>query len=186
MRGTVFPFHRVRIDVPDFRCAFAQRGDDLLRRLRHHHRGSKQHAAAAGEIGEAERRGVADHDGDAPVVDAEQFGADVGDRRARAADIRMAGRDDDIAVLGDVDLRGGFAAGVEPEAGGDAPALQLAERRRVVRMRLRGFQRLDVADAREDRSVRGLGALLGGILQPQIQRIHLQPSASSSITHSTA
>jgi hypothetical protein len=40
--------------------------------------------------------------------------------------------------------------------------------------RFRGFQRLDIADARIDRTVRGLGALPGGVLQPQFQRIHLQ------------
>ena len=31
-----------------------------------------------------------------------------------------------------------------------------------------------VADAREDRAVRGLGALLGGVLQAEVERIHLQ------------
>ena len=129
MRGTVLPFHRLGIDLPDLRRALAQRLDDLLGRLRHHHRGGEQHAAAAGEVGEADGLGVADDDGDALVVDAEQLGADVGDAGARAADVGMARRDDDVAVLGDVDLRGGFAAGVEPEAGGDAPALKLAERR---------------------------------------------------------
>ena len=41
-------------------------------------------------------------------------------------------------------------------------------------MRFRRLQRLDVADARKHRAVRGLGALLGGVLQPQLQRIHLQ------------
>ena len=49
--------------------------------------------------------GVADDDGDAAVIDAEQFGADVGDARARTADVGMARGDDDVAVLGDVDLR---------------------------------------------------------------------------------
>jgi hypothetical protein len=41
-------------------------------------------------------------------------------------------------------------------------------------MRLCGLQRFDVADARKHRAMRGLCSLLGGILQPQLQRIHLQ------------
>ena len=45
---------------------------------------------------------------------------------ARAADIWMACRDDDVTVLGDVDLRAGFTAGVEPEAGSNTPAPQHA------------------------------------------------------------
>jgi len=45
----------------------------------------------------------------------------LADRGARAADVRMPGGDDDIAVFGDVDLRGGFAAGIEPEAGSPRP-----------------------------------------------------------------
>jgi len=96
--------------------------------LRHHHRRRKQHAAAAGEIREADGGGVADQDRHPAVVDAEQLGADVGDRGARAADIRMAGGDDDVAVLGDVDLGAGFAAGVEPEARRHAATLQLSLR----------------------------------------------------------
>ena len=104
MRRAVFPFHRLGVDLPDLGGALAQGSDDLLGRLRHHHRGGKQHAAAAGQVREADGRGIADQDRHLPVVDAEQLGADVCNRRARAADIRMAGRDDDVAVLGDVDL----------------------------------------------------------------------------------
>src|SRR6185312_13668525 len=106
----------------------------------------------AGEVRETDGLGVADDDGDAPVIDAEQFSADVGDARARAADVGMPRGDDDVAVLGDVDLRRGFAAGVEPEAGGDAPALMLAELRLVVIAVLGGFDGLDIADAREGRA----------------------------------
>jgi hypothetical protein len=90
----------------------------------------------------------------------------------------MSGGDDDVAVLGDVDLRGGFAAGVEPEAGGDAPAAQLslrfAERRLVVIGILRRFHRLDKTDAWKHRAVRGFGAFLRGVLQAEIERVHLQ------------
>ena len=105
MRRAVFPFHRFGIDLPDLCGALAQGRDDLLGRLRHHDRGGEQHAAAAGEVGEADGRGVADQHRDAAIVDAEQFGADIGDAGARAADIGMARGDDDVAVLGDVDLR---------------------------------------------------------------------------------
>src|SRR5262249_60327365 len=101
----------------------------------------KQHAAAASQVGEADRLRVADDDRHAPVIDAEQFGTDIGDAGARAADIRMARGDDDVAVLGDVDLRARFATGVEPEAGRDAATARLAvvglaERRAVMLMRL--------------------------------------------------
>jgi hypothetical protein len=166
------PFHRFGIDIPNFCRALARCGS-LFGRLRHHDRG-RDNAAAAGEVGEADGRGVADQDRYPLVIDAEQLGADVGDRGARAADVGMTGGDDDIAVLGDVDLRRGFAAGVEPEAGGDAPALHFAERRGVMRMRLRRLQRLDIADARKHRPERGFCPLPRGILQPQFERIHLQ------------
>src|SRR6185312_5338405 len=135
------------------------------------------HAAAAGEVGEADSLRIADDDGYAAVVDAEQLRADIGDAGPRAADIGMARGDDDVAVLGDVDLRGRFAAGVEPEARGNAAATQLArrraaERRCVVRMVLRGFDRFDVADTRIGRTVRRLGALLRAVLQTEVERIH--------------
>ena len=67
-----------------------------------------------------------------------------------------------------------FAAGVEPEAGRHAPALKLAERGFVVIRVLRGFQRLDKADAREHRAVRGLRPFLRGVLQAEVERVHLQ------------
>ena len=92
----------------------------------------------------------------------------------RAADVGMAGHHHDVAVLGDVDLRARFAAGIEPVA---------ARRRRgpgwaraatcSARWPAPGA-RLLVADHREDRAVRGLGALLGGILQAQLDRIHAE------------
>src|ERR1700693_4801074 len=66
------------VDLPDFRGTLAQGGDDLVGRLRHHHRGGKQHAAAAGQVGEADGGGVADQNRHAAVVDAEQLGANVG------------------------------------------------------------------------------------------------------------
>src|ERR1700738_2925030 len=78
----VFPFHRFGVDLPDFCGALAQGGDDLVRRLRHHHRGSKQYAAAAGQIRKPDCGRVADQDRDAPVVDAEQIGAEIVERGA--------------------------------------------------------------------------------------------------------
>src|ERR1700736_4763214 len=79
MRGAVFPFHGLGIDLPDFCGALAQSGDDLVGGLRHHHCGSKQHAAAAGEIRKADGRGVSDQHRYPAVVDAEQLRTDVGD-----------------------------------------------------------------------------------------------------------
>ncbi|KTT92361.1 hypothetical protein NS44R_14615, partial [Mammaliicoccus sciuri] len=105
MRGAVLPLHRFRIDLPDLRSPLAQGRDHLVGGLRHHHRGGEQHAATTGQVGETDGLGIADDDGDALVVDAEQLGADVGDAGARAADIGMPRRDDDVAVLGDVHLR---------------------------------------------------------------------------------
>src|SRR3954470_10523301 len=174
VRRALLPLHRFGIDLPDFCRALAQRGDDLFGRLRHDNRRGEQHTAATGEVRETDRLGVADDDGDAAVIDPKKFGADVGDARAGAADVGMARGDDDVAVLGDVDLRRGFATGVEPEAGGCAPALKLAERRLVVIGVLRGFQRLDKADTRKHRAVRGFGSFLRGVLQAEVERIHLQ------------
>ena len=37
------------------------------------------------------------------IVDAKEFGADVDHRGAGAADVGVAGDDDDVAILGDVD-----------------------------------------------------------------------------------
>src|SRR5713226_2402663 len=44
----VVPGDGVGIDLPDLGRALAQLGDDLLRRLRHYHRGGEGDAAAAG------------------------------------------------------------------------------------------------------------------------------------------
>jgi hypothetical protein len=91
-----------------------------------------------------------------------------------ARDDRVARGHDDVAVLGNVHLSTRFAAGVEPEARGDAAALILAERCLVVLRVLRSFDRLEIADARIDRAVRRLGALLGAVNPPELERVDLQ------------
>src|SRR5262249_54525849 len=48
MGSAVLPLPRFWIDLPNLRGALAQRVDDLLGRLSHHHGGREQHAAAAG------------------------------------------------------------------------------------------------------------------------------------------
>ena len=65
-----------------------------------------------------------------------------------------------------------LAADVEPEAGGDAATLVLAQWRAPVRMRLGGLQRLDHADRPELRPVGGFRALLGRVLEAQLDRVH--------------
>ena len=60
MRRAVFPFHRFGIESQIFAARSRKRVDHLLGRLRHHDRGREQHAAAAGEIREADRRGIPD------------------------------------------------------------------------------------------------------------------------------
>ena len=175
----VLPHDRVRIDLPDLCGALAQDSDDMLRRLRDHHRRGVGDAAAAGQVAEADRTGVADQHRDLLVVDAQHLGRDVGGRRARTADVGMARDHHHGAVFVDVDLRARLAAGIEPEARGHAAAVDLAvlglgQRRLVMRVLARRFDGLDEADAREDRAVRGLGSHPGGVLQPQLQRIHLQ------------
>ena len=130
----VLPDDGLDIDLPDLGRALAQGLDHLLGRLRHHHGGGERDAAAAGQRGEADRAGVADQRLHLAVVDAEQFGGDVDHRGARAADVGVARHHHHGAVLVDVDLGAGFAAGIEPEAAGDAAALVGAQRRLVVRM----------------------------------------------------
>ena len=55
---------------------------------------------------------------------------------------------------------------------GDAASLVLAQRRAPVRVRLGRLQRLDQADRPELRPVGGLGALLGRVLEAQLDRVH--------------
>ena len=90
------------------------------------------------------------------------------------------------AVDIDVERRAGLAAEIEPEAGGDAAPWFLPSGALIVRMRLGRLQRLDQADRAEGRAVGRLRALLGGVLEPQLERVHADLLASSSITLSTA
>ena len=60
---------------------------------------------------------------------------------------------------------------VEREAARDAPALVGAERCLVVRMALRFLERIDQTDGRELRPVGRGHALLGGVLQAEVDGI---------------
>ena len=179
-RLSILPGHRIRVDLPDPRGPLLQLPDYLLGRLRDHHRRGEGDAAAAGEVREADRGGIADQHRDTAVVDAQQLRGDIGDRSAAAADIRMPGRHRDVAVLGDVHLRAALPAGIEPEAGSDAAAALhararvLIERCLVVRVLEGSFDRLLEGDLAEGRPIDGLLAFPGAVLQPDFQRIEAQ------------
>lgn len=96
--------------------ALAQCGDDLFRRLRDDH-GDMNSTAVAGQV-RAETVAVSpDRVAETrAVVDAEKARRRYySDRGARATDVRMACGGATIAVSGDVDLRRGSTAGIEPE-----------------------------------------------------------------------
>src|SRR5205823_7830556 len=77
-------------------------------------------------------------------------------------------------VLIHVTGRARLAADVEPEARGDATALVLAELYFQVRMVLRYFDGLQIADIGPGRPVRRLGAVLGGVHLAQTHRVDVQ------------
>ena len=119
----VLPDDGLDIDLPDLGRPLAQDLNHLLGRLRDHHAGGKRDTAASGQRAEANGARIADQGLHLAVVDAEHFRDDIHHRGARAADIGMARHHHHGAVLVDVDLCAGFAAGIEPEAAGDAAAL---------------------------------------------------------------
>ena len=133
-RLAVLPLDRFDRDLPGRGGAPLELIDDLFGRLRRRHAGGEGHAGAAGQEGEADRGGVGDHRADPFGRHAEHLGHHHADGRARAADIRAAGRGGDRAVLVDVHLGGRFAADVEPEAGGQTAALAFLQRRLPVRV----------------------------------------------------
>src|SRR5271169_4710516 len=118
------------------------------------------------------RRGVGDNRAHLVVVDSQRLGRHDRHRGARAADVGAAGRDDDRTVL--VDVHGGarFAATVEPIAGGDAAPLVLAERRRIARMVEQRLDGVGISVVRKLGAGEHLGPLFGGVLEPQLQRVH--------------
>src|SRR5439155_9839149 len=64
---------------------------------------------------------------------------------------------------------------IEPETDRHAaPAIRSAERRRIVRMFLHGFDDFDAADAPVLRTVGAARALLGGVLETEIEGVHAE------------
>src|SRR5690348_16575700 len=120
MREAVAPFDGFGADIPDHSGTLFQFADDLLGRLRYRHATCESDAAAAGRSAEADRGRVTDDGADALERNAEHFGHHQCHRGTRTADIGMALRDGDGAVL--VDMAGGarFTAGIVPIARGDA------------------------------------------------------------------
>ena len=116
--------------------------------------------------------GIGDHRPHLVVIDAELLGRHQGERGAAAADVGIARDHRDRAVLADMRGGAGIGADVEPEAGRDAARIARLDRRLVVLGVLDRLQRLDHADGVEGDAVGGLGALLGGVLQAQVDRIH--------------
>ncbi len=76
------------------------------------------------------------------------------------------------AVLVDVDGGAGFTATIEPIAGGDAAPLVLPERRPVARVVEKRLDGLGISIVRKLCAGEHLRSRLGGVLQPQFQRVH--------------
>ena len=170
----VLPDHAVRIDVPDLGGADLELADHVAHRVHHREAGGEGDAAAAGHEVEADRRRIGDHRPHLVVIDAELLGRHQGERGAAAADVGIARDHRHRAVLADVGGGAGIGADVEPEAGGHAARIARLDRRLVVRRVLDGLQRLDHADGVEGDAIGRLGALLGGVLQAQVDRIHVE------------
>src|SRR5262249_46846582 len=135
-------------------------------------------AAAAGDVGVADRVGVGDDRADVLGADAQRLGELHGDGGACAADVGGAFDQADGAVRVDAGGGAGLQADVEPEAGGDAAAaVGASERRGVVRVPLRRLRGLDHADSRVDRPVGAARALTGAVSDAEVQRVNLQPLA---------
>ncbi len=167
----VLPLDRVGADVPDHRGAFFELVDDLLGGLGRRHAGRERDATAAGQERKTDRAGVGDDRTDLFDRYAEDLGRHHRHRGARAADVRVADRDDRSAVLVDVAGRTRLAADVEPEARRDAAALVGPELFLQVWMVLGRFDRRGIADILPGRAVQCLDAVLGRILFAQCQRV---------------
>ncbi len=170
----VLPDHAVRIDLPDLGGAHLELADHVAHRVHHRKTGGEGDAAAAGHEVEADRGGIGDHRPHLVVVDAELLGRHQGERGAAAADVGIARDHRHRTVLADVAGGAGIGADVEPEAGGHAAGIAVLDRRAVVRRVLHGLERLDHADGVEGDTIGRLGARLGGVLQAQVDRIHVE------------
>src|SRR5262249_19264584 len=161
----------IRLGLPELAGPRAELGLDLLGRFHDRHRARERRAAAAGEEREAERAGVADDRAHLLVRDAELVGGHVGERGAQSADVGRARHQGDGSVLVDRQRRAGLAADVEPEPGGDAAALPLAEWRVPVLGLLDRVERLFQTERAELRTIRGLGTLASGVHHAQLDPV---------------
>src|SRR5581483_3990980 len=129
---------------------------------------------AAGQEVVTKGAGVSDDRSDLGDVDAKLLSRHHGERSTQASDVRGAGHQRQRSVLVELQRHGGLATDIEPEAGRDAATLVLAEWRLPVRAILGGFQPLDEADRAEFRTVGGLGAFLGRVLEAQLDGINAE------------
>ena len=94
----VLPDHALRVHVPDQRRPLAQVLDHRLGGVHHRDAGGEGHARTAGHVRVADRPGIGDDRPHLPVVHAQRLGRHDRHRRARAADVRAAGRHQHGAV----------------------------------------------------------------------------------------
>ena len=103
---------------------------------------------------------------------AQHLGCLHGDGGPSAADIGGAFNQANSAVGVDRDGATGLEADVEPESRGHTAAAIWTLEFGVVLGRILGrFQTLNIPDYGVDRSVNSAGALLGGVHQPEFQRV---------------
>src|SRR5216684_5350110 len=91
-----------------------------------------------------------------------------------AADVGIARDHRDRSVLADMRRGARISTNIEPEARRHTARIARLRRRLVVLGVLDRLQRFDHADRIEGDAVGGLGALLGGVLQTQVDRIDLE------------
>ena len=105
--------------------------------------------------------------------DAQRLGQLHGDAGARAADVGRAFDQRHGAVVVDAGRAARCAADVEPEAAGDAAAAVLARPAATSsgRCSCAASRHFDEADARIDGAVDAARPLLGGVLQPELDRV---------------
>src|SRR5258708_9367653 len=135
--------------------------------------GGESSAAGAGHRGEADRIRIHDRGAHGFRRDAQDFRGLHGNGGTRAADVGRAFYQVHRAIGVHADRAARRKADIKPEADRHtAPAIRPAERRRIVRMFLHGFDDFDAADAPVLRTVGAARALLGGVLETEIERGH--------------
>src|SRR4249920_355292 len=162
IRGSNPPLQRTgKIPYPDTTFGKSQLSEpdssdlnNVLGRLRHRHAAGEGNAAATGGGAEPDRGRIANYRPDVLERDVQHLRDHHRHRGARAADIGMAPRDGDRAVLVDVHRRTRFAAGIVPVARGNAASLVGLQRDLHVLAGTRGLQRLLIADIDPRNTVR--------------------------------